>query len=84
MAYKKKALISTAAAANTALQLYSPIEAAAFLGVAPQTMAHWRVRGVGPKYIRLSKRCLRYSKVELQDWIDRRTLASTAENDGTA
>jgi|GEM_PF-5368904 len=62
-------------------RLYSPGEAADLLGLAPQTLAHWRVRGTGPKYCLLSRRCVRYSEQALKDWMDSRTQDSTVEND---
>ena len=62
-------------------RLYSPHEAADYLGIAPQTLAHWRVRGVGPKFIHLSKRCVRYSERALREWVEGRTQVSTVEND---
>lgn len=63
-------------------RLYTPGEAADYLSVAPQTLAHWRVRGAGPKFIHLSKRCVRYSELALRQFVEQRTLESTCENDG--
>jgi len=63
-------------------RLYSPGEAAVFLCVSMQTLAHWRVRGVGPRHIHLSKRCIRYAESALREWVESRSLASTAENAG--
>ncbi|HLO76155.1 MAG TPA: helix-turn-helix domain-containing protein [Magnetospirillum sp.] len=58
----------------------SPIEAAERLGIAPQTLAHYRVKGCGPRYIRISSRCIRYLEADLSAWLDMRAQASTAEN----
>lgn len=81
MAYQKKP--STIGNITTALvgRLYSPGEAAVYLGVAQQTLAHWRVRGTGPKFVHLSKRCVRYSELALREWVEGRTQDSTVEND---
>lgn len=62
-------------------RLYSPLEAAEYLNVAPQTLAHWRVRGAGPKFIHLSLRCVRYSERALKSWVESRTQDSTAETE---
>lgn len=80
MAYKKKLRTTGNLPLALAGRLYSPEEAAAYLGVAPQTLAHWRVRGCGPKFIHLSKRCVRYSELALRDFVEKRTQDSTVEN----
>lgn len=79
MTYRRKAQ-STGIPTVLAGRLYSPEEAATYLGVAPQTLAHWRVKGIGPRFIHLSKRCVRYTELALRDWVERRTQDSTAEN----
>jgi len=81
MAYKKKHASPVYTKASPPDRLYSPSETAELLGVAPQTLAHWRVRGVGPKYVHLSKRCVRYSASVLLAWLEGRVQASTVEND---
>lgn len=62
-------------------KLHSADEAAEFLGIAPQTLAHWRVRGIGPRYYVLNSRCIRYSLVDIQTWLNDRVQESTAENE---
>ncbi|MBK3736776.1 helix-turn-helix domain-containing protein [Azospirillum brasilense] len=62
-------------------KLCSVDEAAELLGVAPQTLAHWRVRGTGPRYITLSARCVRYRASDIQLWLNDREKDSTAENE---
>lgn len=64
-------------------KLYTPAEAAEMLGVAPQTLAHWRVRGTSPKYLVLNSRCLRYRLSDIQTWLNERAQESTAENQGS-
>ena len=81
MAYKKKQKSPPQAPANPCEQLYSPNETADLLGVAPQTLAHWRVKGIGPRYVHLSKRCVRYSASVLKEWLEERIQSSTVEND---
>lgn len=80
MAYKHKR--PTQGTLPTALtgRLYTADEAADYLNVAAQTLAHWRVQGIGPKFIHLSKRCVRYSELALRDWVNSRTQESTTEN----
>lgn len=61
-------------------KLCSAGEAAELLGISPQTLAHWRVRGTGPRYIVLSARCVRYRSSDIRAWLNERERASTAEN----
>ncbi len=53
--------------------------AAAFLGLEPRTMQSFRQRGSGPKYIKISSRCLRYRRVDLKTWSDSLVRRSTAD-----
>lgn len=80
MTYKTKRLTLGKLSPAIAGRLYTPDEAAQYLGVAPQTLAHWRVNGSGPKFVHLTKRCIRYSETALRSWVEERTQASTAEN----
>jgi hypothetical protein len=79
MTYRKKENPPRTFTNTLAGRLYSPDEAGDYLGIAPQTLAHWRVRGTGPQFIHLSKRCIRYSEQALREWLDSRTIASTVE-----
>jgi hypothetical protein len=49
--------------------LLPPSQAALALGVAEGTLAGWRQRGFGPKFVRLSCRSVRYDPVELRRWL---------------
>ncbi|QSR23864.1 DNA-binding protein [Hyphomonas sp. KY3] len=54
-------------------------QAAKHLGVSARTLRNWRVRGGGPKFVRVSARCIRYKRGDLQDWIDRRIASHTSQ-----
>lgn len=58
--------------------LLSAALAAERLGVAKQTLAIWRVRGVGPQYVKAGARVL-YAPDDLDAWIDSRKRASTSD-----
>jgi predicted DNA-binding transcriptional regulator AlpA len=79
MTYPKKPRTTTAPAPLPS-RLYSPGEAALFLGVSMQTLAHWRCKGRGPRFVSLSARCIRYPESALCEWVEKRTQDSTAEN----
>lgn len=63
-----------------AVSLLTPEQVAERLSVAVQTLAHWRVRGIGPDYVHLSARCVRYPETTLEQWLMARMQSSTAEN----
>ena len=50
--------------------LLTPQEAAAFLGVKPQTLALWRTKATGPEYIKVGN-CVRYDLEALQAYVDK-------------
>lgn len=43
-------------------------EVAAFLGIAPKTMAQWASKGIGPRYVRIEG-AARYRWADVHDWI---------------
>ena len=59
--------------------LINEFEAAEHMGVKVGTMRKYRLTGNGPKFIRLSARCIRYRR----DWLDEhaagRTYTSTSQ-----
>ena len=54
--------------------------AAAFLGLEPRTMQSFRQRGNGPKFIKISSRCLRYRRADLKTWSDSLVRRSTSDS----
>jgi predicted DNA-binding transcriptional regulator AlpA len=55
-------------------------EAAEMLGLQPQTLRKWRVKGVGPPYVRFGGPSGRvaYRRSEIEAWLRARTFESTA------
>ena len=58
--------------------LLTEAEAAEFLQVSPRTLQGWRYNGGGPRFVRISRRIIRYRRQDLLDWIEKRTVASTS------
>lgn len=54
-------------------------QAAILLSVTPRALQMWRFLGKGPKFIRISRNCVRYKLKTLQDWISAREVQSTSE-----
>ena len=53
--------------------------AAAFLNVTRRTVQGMRQCGDGPAYIRLSSRCIRYTRRLLKEYADKRLRTSTSD-----
>ena len=50
-----------------------------FLGLVERTMQAHRQRGNGPRFIALSRRCIRYRRADLKAWADERIRSSTSD-----
>jgi predicted DNA-binding transcriptional regulator AlpA len=59
---------------RTTNELLSQREVAVRLGVSARTVEGWRARGVGPPYLRLSARAVRYRSSDLEQWLARRRV----------
>jgi predicted DNA-binding transcriptional regulator AlpA len=53
-------------------------QAAEFLGLSVRTLQAWRVRGGGPRYLKIGK-AVRYQRRELVAYQKQHTVGSTAE-----
>lgn len=62
-----------------ALKLLTEREAARILTVSPDALRNWRLRGGGPKFVRVSSRCVRYRLADLIAWTDARVRSSTSD-----
>ena len=49
-------------------------DAARFLSVSQRTLQAWRVSVVGPPYIKMGSRAVRYRRRDLIAWIDANTI----------
>lgn len=59
-------------------QLVTRNEAAAYLGLSPQTLANWLSNGAGPAVVRISSRCVRYRRSDLDAFVNERTSRAVA------
>jgi len=66
--------------------LLSISEAASYLNIKKSTLGYLRVRGLGPKYVRISSKIVRYKTQDLDEWIRQKTeepdRASAVEKGG--
>ncbi len=70
----------TARASEDDSVLLTESEAARSLGFSSRTLQTWRSRGGGPPFIRISKRCVRYTQADLTAWIAERRRLSTSDD----
>ena len=54
-------------------------EAAAFLGYSVRALQNWRVRGGGPKFVKVSARSIRYRRRDLIAWAEEKLRAHTSQ-----
>ena len=63
-------------------QLLTEKQAADILCYSQRALQNWRLRGGGPKYVKVSARSIRYRRCDLQDWTKSRLRNNTSENFG--
>jgi hypothetical protein len=64
--------------------LLTPVEASRFLHIHPMTLNAWRCRGLGPPYIKLNIRNIRYSRRALERYLAEKTRAPEASTGAEA
>ena len=63
-------------------QLLRGPELARYLGIQPQTLRMWRLRGIGPKYIRLGNSIgarVAYRAEDINAWLAERAVTPSAD-----
>ena len=61
-------------------KLLTPKQLAGLLAVNENTLAKWRLQGVGPKFVKI-QRHVRYAANDVDCWTNERTFASTTAAD---
>ena len=56
-------------------------DAADYLGYTSRALQNWRLRGGGPKFVKVSARSVRYRRKDLQVWIESKLATSTSETE---
>lgn len=58
--------------------LIPPVELSDRLGLTPQLLADWRSRRVGPAYLKLGHRTVRYRSSDVDKWLASRKVGGAA------
>ena len=53
--------------------------AAAFLNLTRRGLQNFRLTGEGPRYVRISSRCIKYRKIDLISWQESKLRTSTSD-----
>lgn len=60
-------------------RLITESDAAAFLGYTVRALQNWRVRGGGPKFVKVSSRSVRYRRRDLVAWAEGLLKSNSSE-----
>ncbi|MBL6945876.1 MAG: DNA-binding protein [Rhodospirillales bacterium] len=60
-------------------RLVNENEAASFIGYTIRALQGWRVKGGGPKFVKVSARSIRYRRRDLIEWAESLLKTSTSE-----
>lgn len=64
---------------SDANRLLTTAEAASYINYTPRFLEARRIRGGGPKFVRISGRAVRYRLEDLNDWIESRLVSNTVQ-----
>ena len=53
--------------------------AGVFVDLKPRTLQAYRQRGGGPRFCRVSSRCIKYRRIDLRTWSEARLRTSTSD-----
>ncbi|MBL4601293.1 MAG: hypothetical protein JKY84_00965 [Emcibacteraceae bacterium] len=61
------------------VQMVNEKVAAIYIGHSVRALQNWRIRGGGPKFIKVSSRSVRYRRCDLNIWAESKLVSSTSE-----
>jgi len=64
-------------------RLISEGDAAEFLGYTVRALQNWRVRGGGPRFVKVSSRSVRYRRRDLIEWAEQHLRSHTSDRGAT-
>ena len=64
--------------------LMTTSQAAKVLGLSRRTLEAYRVRGGGPRFVRIAPTCVRYRPQDVEAWVDARLRENTSQEPQSA
>ena len=64
-------------------ELLTTEEASRFLKLRPNTLEIWRLKGIGPKFYRISGRTVQYRLSDLMEFVEKSVRTSTSDQGGS-
>jgi hypothetical protein len=64
------------------LETFDEFQTANFLSLSVKTLRNWRVKGVGPKFLKHGKKLVRYRHADLIAWLEDQLRTSTSDEGG--
>lgn len=61
-------------------ELVAPAALAEYLGTTTGALAQMRYRGVGPRFIKLGAKAIRYRESDVSAWLDQQTRQQTGSS----
>lgn len=61
-------------------QLLTEKDAAQLVCYSTRALQNWRLRGGGPKYVKVSARSIRYQRRDVIEWIESRKRSHTSQS----
>jgi predicted DNA-binding transcriptional regulator AlpA len=61
------------------IQLVDERRAGEMLGLSIRTLQDWRCRGGGPRYLKISAKCVRYDIADILEWAQASKVRHTSE-----
>lgn len=61
-------------AARVSAKLLTPVEVAEITGLSIETLAQWRSQRRGIPYVKISRNCVRYRQIDLDQWVGERIV----------
>ena len=59
--------------------LLRPEDVAKMTGLSVETLAQWRSQKRGPKFVKISRNCVRYRQSDLDGWVSERIVRTDQE-----
>ena len=60
-------------------ELIGEKSAAKFVDLSVRSIQGYRSKGGGPRFVKISSRCVKYRRIDLREWVEARVRTSTSD-----